>query len=119
MKKRTSGKQPPVNAINIVNIKLTIKHMKKYIKKPVEIEAVQWTGFNPTEIKEFAGDNVMVEYSYAAYEAGAGPMTATITIHTLEGDMKANHGDYIIKGVKGEFYPCRQDIFEQTYEEVV
>ena len=55
--------------------------MKKYIKKPVEIEAVQWTGFNPTEIKEFAGD-------------------------------------YIIKGVKGEFYPCRQDIFEQTYEEV-
>jgi hypothetical protein len=46
-------------------------------------------------------------------------MTATVTIHTLEGDMKANHGDYIIKGVKGEFYPCRQDIFEQTYEEVV
>ena len=87
--------------------------MKKYIKKPVEIEAVQWTGFNPTEIKEFARDNVTVEY-----EAGADPMTATVTIHTLEGDMKANHGDYIIKGVKGEFYPCRQDIFEQTYEEV-
>jgi hypothetical protein len=41
-----------------------------------------------------------------------------IVIHTLEGDMKANRGDYIIKEVKGEFYPCRQDIFEQTYEEV-
>ena len=92
--------------------------MKKYVKKPVEIEAMQWTGFNPTEIKEFAGDNVEIKYYDAAYEAGAGPMMATITIHTLEGDMKANHGDYIIKGVKGEFYPCRQDIFEQTYEEV-
>ena len=45
-------------------------------------------------------------------------MTATITIHTLEGDMKAKQGDYIIKGVKGEFYPCRKDIFEQTYEEI-
>jgi hypothetical protein len=54
--------------------------MKKYIKKPVEIEAVQWTGLNPTEIKEFAGDNVEIEYYDAAYEAGAGPMTATITI---------------------------------------
>ena len=63
-------------------------------------------------------DNVEIEYYDAAYEAGAGPMKATVTIHTLEGDVKANRGDYIIKGVKGEFYPCRQDIFEQTYEEV-
>ena len=116
MKKRTSGKLP---LVNVINKRKHIKHMKKYIKKPVEIEAVQWTGLNPTEIKEFAGDNVGIEYYDAAYEAGAGPMTATVTIHTLEGDMKANHGDYIIKGVKGEFYPCRQDIFEQTYEEVV
>ena len=38
-------------------------------------------------------------------------------IHTLEGDMKANIGDYIIRGVKGEYYPCKPDIFEQTYEE--
>jgi len=92
--------------------------MKKYIKKPVEVEALQWTGFNPTEMEEFAGDNITVEYSDAAYEAGAGPITATITIHTLEGDMKVKQEDYIIKGVKGKFYPCRKDIFEQTYEEV-
>lgn len=42
-----------------------------------------------------------------------------IVIHTLEGDMKANKGDYIITGVKGEQYPCKPDIFEQTYEAVI
>lgn len=88
--------------------------MKKYIKKPVEIEAVQWNGFNPTEVKEFAEDNVEIEYYDAAYEAGAGPVVATVTIHTLEGDMKANKGDYIIKGVKGEFYPCRKEKAEEN-----
>lgn len=92
--------------------------MKKYIKKPVEIEAVQWTGINPQEIKDFAGESANIEYYDGAYEAGAGPMIATVTIHTLEGDMKANKGDYIIKGVKGEFYPCREDIFLQTYDAV-
>ena len=92
--------------------------MKKYRKKPIEIEAVQWNGINPTEIKEFAGDNVEIEYYDAAYEAGAGPLVATVTIHTPEGDMKANKGDYIIKGVKCEFYPCREDIFLRTYDVV-
>lgn len=92
--------------------------MKKYRKKPVEIEAVQWTGFNPTEIKNFAGESAEIEHYTAAYEAGAGPIVTTIIIHTLEGDMKVNNGDYIIKGVKGEFYPCRKDIFEQTYDEI-
>ena len=92
--------------------------MKKYRKIPVEIEALQWTGLNPSEMEAFVGESAKIEYSTAAYEAGAGPMVATLVIHTLEGDMKANNGDYIIKGVKGEFYPCRQDIFEQTYEEV-
>lgn len=93
-----------------------MEEYKKYIKKPVEIEAVQWNGHNPTEIKEFAGDSVKIEYYDAAYEVGAGPVIVTVTIHTLEGDMKANKGDYIIKGVKGEFYPCREDIFLQTYD---
>lgn len=92
--------------------------MKKYVKKPVVIEAVQWTGINPSEIKEFAGEAANIEYYDVAYEAGAGPMVADVTIHTLEGDMKANKGDYIIKGVKGEFYPCREDIFLQTYDAV-
>ena len=42
----------------------------------------------------------------------------TLVIHTLEGDMEASIGDYIIKGVNGEFYPCKPDIFAKTYEEV-
>ena len=92
--------------------------MKKYRKIPVEIEALQWTGINLTELKEFVGDSLKYEYYDAAYKAGVAPPVVDITIHTLEGDMKANRGDYIIKGVKGEFYPCRKDIFEQTYEEV-
>lgn len=92
--------------------------IKKYRKKPVTIEAVKWTGFNPSDIKEFVGDSCKIEYSDAAYEAGAGPMYAFITIHTLEGDMKVSIGDYVIKGVQGEFYPCKPDIFEQTYEEI-
>ncbi len=90
----------------------------KYRKKPVEIEAIQWDGFNPSEIKDFVGDNCKIEYSTAAYEAGAGPMRADITIHTLEGDMHVSKGDYVIKVVQGEFYPCKPDIFEQTYEKV-
>ena len=88
----------------------------KYRKKPVVSDAIQWTGFNPNEIKEFAGKNCNIEYYDAAYEAGVMGIIVTLTIHTLEGDMRADKGDYIIKGVKGEFYPCKPDVFEQTYE---
>jgi hypothetical protein len=88
----------------------------KYRKKPVVIDAIQWTGFNPDEIKEFVGKKCDIEYYDAAYEAGVMGILATITIHTLEGNMRADKGDYIIKGVKGEFYPCKPDVFEQTYE---
>lgn len=88
----------------------------KYRKKPVIIEAVQWNGINLTELKEFVGDSLKYEYYDAAYKAGVAPPVIDVTIHTLEGDMKAEKGDYIIKGVKGEFYPCKPDIFEQTYE---
>ena len=75
-----------------------------YIKKPVKIDACQWTGDNVEEIKEFV--EPIAEYLEDEQ---------VILIHTLEGDMKANVGDYIIKGVKGEFYPCKPDIFEETY----
>lgn len=77
----------------------------KFRKKPVVIEAVLFNGYNPGEIKDFAGDSCTVDYYDAAYQAGAGPMRACVTIHTLEGNMKVNSGDYVIKGVKGEFYP--------------
>lgn len=78
--------------------------MPKYRKKPVEIEAIQWTGDNLDEIKKFMG--------YYEYAKG------NLIIKTLEGNMLASPGDYIIKGVKSEFYPCKPNIFKETYEPV-
>lgn len=84
----------------------------KYRKKPVEIEAIQFEDNSDRilEIAEFMGGDLRVNY-----EDKDNPY---IPIETLEGTMKAHVGDYIIKGVKGEFYPCREDIFEQTYDKV-
>ena len=76
----------------------------KYRKKPVTIEAIQWTGKNIDEIETFV-NSVDVEVSKDG-----------ITVHTLEGDMNASVGDYIIRGVKGEYYPCKPDIFMDTYD---
>ena len=79
--------------------------MKKYVKKPVEVEAIQWTGDNYEDIRNFTnGESVL--------------LIDDLVIPTLEGDHMASVGDYIIKGVKGEFYPCKPDIFEMTYAEV-
>lgn len=78
----------------------------KYRKKPVEIEAVQYTGDNFKEVCEFVGKILNMTDSEQNY----------IIIETLEGDMTASVGDFIIKGVHGEFYPCKPDIFEKTYE---
>ena len=79
----------------------------KYRKKPVVIEAVQWTGSNIDEVVAFAGSAVL--------SMQISPMKQ-FHIGTLEGQHAASVGDYIIKGVKGEFYPCKPDIFEMTYE---
>jgi hypothetical protein len=96
----------------------------RYRKKPVEIDAVQLCWKNWSEVCDFLG-NIISEknpgrnvehYSDACGEV-AGPYIE-ITIPTLEGDMIAKHGDYIIKGIKGELYPCKPDIFEATYEKV-
>ena len=81
---------------------------KKYKKKPVIIEAVRWTGSNFAEIKRFMGDTV-IAFNEESFK---------ISIKTLEGVITASPYDYIIKGVQGEFYPCKPDIFEETYEEV-
>ena len=91
----------------------------KYRKKPVVIEAVKWTGLNLQECKGFTGDGAEYIYHDAAYKADVAPPSIEIIIHTLEGDMRASVGDYIIKGVDGEFYPCKPNIFEKTYEEVL
>lgn len=81
----------------------------KYIKKPVEIEAVQFldTTESIEELSDFIGKEIRVDYQDRN--------NPCLKIETLEGTMKASVGDYIIKGVKGEFYPCKPDIFEATY----
>lgn len=85
----------------------------RYRKKPVIIEAIQFTRNNFEEIKAFTKNNA----SKMIIEKRIGGR-CFCTIKTLEGDMIANEYDYIIKGIKGEFYPCKPDIFEQTYEVV-
>lgn len=82
--------------------------INKYRKKPVIIEAVIWTGYNIDEVKELAKnapENLIFDNN-------------DLFIETLEGNMKVSVGDYIIKGIAGEFYPCKPDIFKQTYETV-
>ena len=83
----------------------------KYKKRPVVIEACQITEDSADEIIEFVGNQCEVNIERTSYGE-----QVKVVIHTLEGDMTAVLGDYIIKGVKGEFYPCRKDIFEETYE---
>jgi hypothetical protein len=76
----------------------------KFRKKPVVIEAVLWNGDNWHEIRDFMGVASFVNRK--------------VEISTLEGVVTASIGDWIIKGVKGEFYPCKPDVFAQTYEQV-
>lgn len=82
---------------------------RKFRKKPVVVEAMQWNGNNEIEVALFM-DKTFRKHPRNAYQ---------LQIQTLEGLMTVNVGDWIIKGVNGEFYPCKPDIFEKTYEEVV
>lgn len=86
----------------------------KAIKKPIEIECVQWTGTNRSEVEEFCGWENTMFYYYLGEETET--IELQLEIYTLGGNIKANHGDYIIKGVHGEFYPCKEDIFKETYD---
>ena len=85
--------------------------MPKFRKKPVVIEAVQLIEGCGNEMAKFAPNHV-IDWGYEKN----GYLWATIK--TLEGTMKASHEDWIIKGVSGEFYPCKPDIFEKTYERI-
>jgi hypothetical protein len=80
-----------------------------YKKKPVVIQAIQWTGDNDIEILNFC----------TRCYIGSNDKAKDLTVSTLEGVMSASLGDYIIRGVQGEFYPCKSDIFDLTYETVV
>lgn len=91
----------------------------KYRKKPVIIEAIQYNNLNRNEIEVFVGKKLNQELeTEAAYLAGKGTPKFSLIIETLEGNHRAMPDDYIIKGVQGEFYPCKPDIFEKTYEKV-
>lgn len=84
----------------------------KFRKKPVVIEAIQWPGYASQEVQAFVG-----KYLKSVPREGIG--AAASVIETLEGTSYwLTKGDWIIKGVHGEFYPCKPDIFEKTYEPV-
>lgn len=87
----------------------------KYKKKPVVIDAVQWNGKNFDEVMNFMQEFHGHKRAYEDAEEGA-IKSGIISIRTLEGVMSASTNDWIIKGVQGEFYPCKPDIFEKTYE---
>jgi len=78
----------------------------KYRKKPVVIEAMQFDGNNTDELRAFVPEDILHH----------NPVDRHFYIETLEGDHRISNGDYVIKGIKGEFYPCKPDIFEATYE---
>jgi len=80
---------------------------KKYRKKPVVIDAIQYDGSYQSFI------DIINEF-----EIKSNFIQGSFSIPTLEGDMKASSGDYIIKGIKGECYPCKPDIFKASYEAV-
>ena len=84
--------------------------MAKFRKKPVVIEAVQWNATQQSweEIEAFGCPTKPGEMGSESF-----------LIPTLEGDMKCSKNDYVIKGISGEFYPCKPDIFEKTYEQVI
>ena len=93
--------------------------MAKFRKKPVVIEAWRFIVsdyqnlLDPSDAPHPDWLKAAFELGFAWYQGGGDPY---ITIKTLEGDHRARHGDWIIRGVKGELYPCKPDIFEATYD---
>jgi hypothetical protein len=86
----------------------------KYKTKPCTIEAVQWTGENEQEVLAFCPD-IQGPWEDRCKTGEAKPYLF-FRIHTLEGNMEVDMGDFIIKGLKGEFYPCKPEIFVLKYE---
>lgn len=81
--------------------------VQKYIKKPIIIEAIQYDGKNIEEVCDFIDSDVRIIYTKDFKK---------IEIPTLEGNMQAIPSDFIIKGINGEYYPCKEEIFNKTYE---
>ena len=86
----------------------------QYRKKPVVIDAIRWTGSNAGDIWEFCPTAEV----HRIPEEPSTPAEGRVVIHTLEGSMSAQIGDWIVRGVKGEYYPVKPDIFAATYDAV-
>jgi hypothetical protein len=82
--------------------------VKKYIKKPIEIEAIQYLTENVQQVSKFIGD-----FPHKIIES-----ENIIIISTLEGEHIVRHGDFVIRGIYDEYYPCKPDIFNASYTEV-
>lgn len=78
-------------------------------KKPVTVDAIEFTGWNWAECQQFMSDEPLFFPQDAGYQE-------VLYIDTLEGKMEASVGDYIIRGVSNEYYPCKPDIFHMTYD---
>ena len=85
--------------------------VERYRKKPVEVDVIKWDGINTEEVCKFVESGNTVKFKKDGNKYG-------LFIVTLEGEMRVKEGDYIIRGVHGEYYPCDPDIFNKTYEKV-
>jgi hypothetical protein len=93
--------------------------MAKYRKKPIIIDAIQWTGANAPEVFAAFPDVATISALISRHAKHALVYDGVVlSIVTLEGTMVASVGDWIIKGVSGELYPCKPDIFDLTYEAI-
>jgi hypothetical protein len=84
-------------------------------KRPVEIQAIQWTGYNIEAVAAFMGVQYTGRFSMRR-DSATGEFGRRLLVPTLEGEVLASPGDWIIRGVQGEYYPCKPDIFAATYE---
>lgn len=91
---------------------------RQFQKKPIRVFAYRYDGTNSAEIVEWADDDTVHSIPDGPDADLRRPDGELLIIHTLEGQLYASVGDWIIQGIHGEFYPCKPDIFEKTYSEV-
>lgn len=94
--------------------------VQKFRKKPVVVFAIQYNGINHHELIIFTNKAAKYQAAVGSSDDGNGGLQSysKLTIHTPEGEMLVSENDWVIQGVKGEFYPCKPDIFADTYEKV-
>lgn len=97
---------------------LVAEQVQKFRKKPVTVFAIQYNGINHNEIIIFTDGAAKYQSAVGSSSDGSGGLESysKLTIATLEGDMLVSENDWVIQGIKGEFYPCKPDIFAATYE---